>query len=177
MPYKDPIKEKEQVAYKKWGYYNISDIGILAGRDRGENRYSISVLVTNGYKFKNGIALGVVTGVEAMEIALAPILAELRMDISDNKTTPFIAVRAGYCFPLENDLNELGEPVYQGGYSVGSVVGVRNYFANKTALVFSIGFRRTQFKSEQIFWWWEESPREQIDILNRVEVRLGFMFN
>ena len=49
----DAIKVKKQGIIKKTGYFNISEAGVLAGKNDLGNKYSLSVLVTNGYKFKN----------------------------------------------------------------------------------------------------------------------------
>ena len=175
----EAINLKKQGIIKETGYFNVSEAGVLGGKDDFGNKFSLSVLVTNGYKFKNKISAGVTTGLEVMEIASAPALADVRFDFSNKKFTPFIAAHAGYSFPLTNYYNATGNHVYQGGYSLGAAAGIKNYFTDNTALVFSIGFRQTQLISHESVWWWN-GERQNImteQIFNRVSVHLGFLFN
>jgi len=175
----DAVPLKNKIEFKEKGYFNVSDVGALAGSNSWGSTLSFSVLITNGYKFENRISVGLVTGLEVMRIVAIPALAEFRFDFTKGKTSPFVAVRGGYSFPLTNFESVANNPTYQGGYSAGAVFGVRNYLANNTALVFSLGFRQTELISHSSVWWWEGGRRDikTVDIFNRVEVRLGFLFN
>jgi len=172
---------KQKIAFPKKGFYNITDVGILVGS--GSNNLgralSFSALITNGYKFENRISLGAITGVEVMRIAMAPVLAEFRFDFTTGKTSPFVSLRGGYSLPLTNFENAANNPTYQGGYSAGAVIGIRNYLTHNTALLFSLGFRQTELISHSSVWWWEGGRRnvKTVELFNRVEIRLGLLFN
>ena len=96
----DRILKEKHLAPKKWGpnikekgYFNITDVGLLAGRDSYQNRYSFSSLIINGYQFKNRLSLGLGTGIEFMDIPLAPAFIDIRHTIFKGKLSPFVAVR------------------------------------------------------------------------------------
>ncbi len=182
----DRIVKEDHLPPKKWdlnikekGYFNITDVGLLAGRDSYQNRYSFSSLIINGYQFKNRLSLGLGTGIEFMDIPLAPAFLDVRHTILKGKLSPFIGVQGGYAFPLVNYYNNGYEPIYKGGYMVGSVVGIKNYMSDNTAIVFSVGFRHQKLLSTRTQWGWEgdEQITQVYNLYNRIAIRAGLHFN
>jgi len=182
----DRIVKEKHLPPKKWdlnikekGYFNISDVGLLAGRDSYQNRYSFSALIINGYQFKNRLSLGLGTGIEFMDIPLAPAFLDVRHTILKGKLSPFIGVQGGYAFPLVNYYDNLYGPKYKGGYMLGSVIGIKNYITDNTALVLSVGFRHQQLLSTRTVWGWEgdEQITQVYNLYNRIAIRAGLHFN
>ncbi|MBN4051266.1 hypothetical protein JYU16_00470 [bacterium AH-315-M05] len=173
------ILVKRDLNFKEKGYYNITDIGMLAGRDVYQNKYSFSFLILNGYQFKNRLSLGLGIGLEILDIPLAPVLLDIRYSFLKGKFTPFLAIKGGYSIPLVNYYDNGNNPKYKGGYLIGSVIGIRNYFTDNSAIVFSVGFRHQQLKSTRTTWWWEEGEQitEVTQYFNRIAVRVGYLFN
>ncbi|MFH1321195.1 MAG: hypothetical protein ABII90_11160 [Bacteroidota bacterium] len=172
---KVPLITKEQ--NNKNGYYNITDNGILGGKDLYQNKYSFSFLTINGYKFNERLSLGLGVGIEYMDIVQAPVFLDVRFNFFKSKFTPFIAMQGGYSLPLENNYDDWG-PKYKGGYLLNPCIGVRNYFNNNSAIVFSVGFRHQQLKStRKDYSWGDDGIIERTNLYNRISVRVGFLFN
>jgi len=182
----DRIVKEDHIPPKKWdlnikekGYFNITDVGVLAGRDSYQNKYSFSFLLINGYQLKNRLSFGLGTGLEFMDIPLAPAFIDIRHTIFKGKLSPFVAVRGGYSFPLVNYYENGYEPRYQGGYMVGSVIGIKNYITDNAALVLSVGFRHQQLRSTRTDWFWAHGDQvvQVSNFYNRIAIRVGLHFN
>ena len=71
---KYPIKK----SLKTSGYYVRFSTGFLSGKNESGNQSSLSFHLSNGYQFKNGIAVGIGSGMEELGVVLVPLYADFR---------------------------------------------------------------------------------------------------
>jgi hypothetical protein len=85
--------------------------------------------ITTGF----GIGLDGYDGLKWM-----PIFAELKIDLGDGKSKPFLYGRCGYIAPTENykDYRE-----YTGGLLMGTGIGLKSIIGDHTSLIFKLGYR------------------------------------
>lgn len=182
----DSVKQEEiifpekEIHFKQSGFYNLTDCGILAGRNSYQNLYSPSVITINGYRFHSGISCGIGIGAEILQILSAPVFGELRYDIIKKKNfSPFVSIQSGYAFPLENNYTYYGNN-YKGGILINPEIGFRNYFSGGMAISLSIGYRYQELHSTRGMYWGGEEKigqTETITYFNRLAIRFGFLFN
>jgi hypothetical protein len=172
----EPIPVKERTDVKPYGYLALADIGFLGGEDN-----SISLLLTNCWKFKNRISIGAGFGIEKFEYQVMPLYADIRYNFLKGRITPLIFVQGGYSFPLGNnsDQNTYQETNYTGGAMFNPGIGLRLNFNNRNALVFSLGWRYQELctKWKYNYWYQDEQSYERTDFYRRIAIRAGFIFN
>ena len=166
---------------KEKGFYNVTSIGTLAGRNTWGRSYAFSLTTVNGWKINKNLGFGFGTGIEVInDEPYFPLYAEARYDFRQAGFTPFISAYSGYALPAKNnDQQWWGARVSKGGYIGGVEIGIRNQISDHSAIVFGVGYRYMHLKSTQSDpWGWPEGTViEQATDYNRFSVKFGFLFN
>lgn len=123
------------------GYFGMINFGYEIGVSGGTDRVKFDVI--NGYQiipeFSIGAGIGVKYFINAETVTI-PIYAHLRSDFLRNKTTPFIALNAGYNISTDEYL--------KGGALVEPSVGIGFRNNNNKQVNISLGYSLNYFKSE-----------------------------
>ena len=158
-------------AKKKKGYYNTTQASLLFGTIKGnsssssttELQISPSVTMTNGYMFNEHWAMGLGLGIEIFDSNLYPLFADIRYTFSDNKVSPFIALKTGYAFgnfrAKHHDEITLNFPPFNatdvdvrhyGGFLLNPEIGISISLNNDSDLMFTIAYRYQKTKTNVI---------------------------
>lgn len=159
------------------GFYNLTDIGVLSGRDANSSILTLSGQTVCGYRISQRFSAGIGTGFENYNTVLAPVFAEGRYYFLQRNFSPFVALQAGYGIPVNNYRDYSGAWTHKGGVMANATVGIRNYLSNNVALVLSAGYRHQQSVSSTYQWWFGEGDSAELKHLyNRFVLRIGVLF-
>ena len=165
---------------KSLSYFNVSDIGMLAGKRDGYEKYSFSFNMINGIQFGYRASAGLGFGIEFMDINLIPLFADLRWNINSGKTRLFVGMQGGFVFPLERNTNDMvwDDFNYKRGYFYNPMIGIKaNFNDSRNAFVITFGFRHMDIVGERWDDWWLETKYEREFIYDRLSFRVGYYFN
>lgn len=171
------------------GYYNITEMGFLAGPISNNHPAPFSIMNINGVQFTPYLAAGVGVGIEFIQETYMPVTLDLRYYFRDHKFSPFIFMQGGYNFSLTNTAQEYGYydimplwssyypyPAYEtnpkGGILINPGFGIKNMFNENLGFLFTVGYRyqRLQYKTEEI--------HNNLDVdYNRLVIKFAFIFN
>jgi hypothetical protein len=160
-------------------FFNISDIGMLAGKREGNEKYSFSFNMVNGAEYKEKLSIGLGFGIEFMDINIIPVFTDVRYTINEGYLQCFAGLQAGFAFPLEESYNTMGwdDYVYQKGLFYNPMLGVKANFNNsKNAFIMTLGFRHMNIIGERWDDWWVETKYEREFIYDRFSFRVGYVF-
>lgn len=158
------------------GYINYTTLGLLIGNGDNDKESPFSVMMTNGYLFKNRISVGGGFGLEFYEETMLPVYIDLKYHFNQRKISPFASIQGGYAFPIENDDNDDDAWNYDqkhlGGYLFNAGIGMLINLQSYNALMFSLGYRH------QLLSYKQEKPYEVTTdhYYNRLSIRFGFIF-
>ncbi len=185
---KDHVSFLEPVTYpvkanqKTNGYFIHLSAGILTGKSELGNRTGKSLHLSSGYQFKNGLAIGIGSGLEEMEITIIPLYADIRFYPLKTRISPYALLKTGYGFAgSDKDLEHefyYNTPVdSRGGLLFNAVAGIALYTWQRAAVTIGVGYRyqKITFSQDQ-YWWGGLSTKEIITHFNRLELQLGFTF-
>ncbi len=165
----------------KHGYYLRLSASYLAGHASSGKEGNMSVQLLNGYQFRNGLSVGIGTGIEKLDVPLVPVYADLRYHPFKTRVSPFAWLSSGYGFPCSSRQDENYYPYNsygdtKGGIMFGAGSGIAIYSWDRCAATMGIGYRYQRIKSEINNIWNNESSRELITDFNRIELQFGIMF-
>ena len=175
-----PIKKN----LKTDGYFIRFSTGILSGKNENGNQGSLSFHLSNGYQFKNGIAVGIGSGMEELGVVLVPLYADLRFTPLNSGLSPYIWLKAGHGFAITDqavsyvdDAASTGKK-HDGGFLFSTGAGISIFSWNRTAVNIGIGYRyqKVTISRDQYWWGGGTSVRETVTYFNRLELHLGFIF-
>ncbi|MGD1848981.1 MAG: hypothetical protein ACFB10_26615 [Salibacteraceae bacterium] len=153
------------------GFYMGTALGMNLGDANDGVSYTSEVLgflhVSMGYKLKNGLSFGGVTGLEGWGTSAIPLFADVRYQIFKGPVSPFVYGQGGVIMPLDNFNSNGPSP------GTGFGLGVRRMVGNRTAIDFNIGYRFQRLDVTYQDWW---ATRETRYDFNRVTVGLGVIF-
>ncbi len=169
---------------KTSGYYVRLSTGLLSGRNESGSQKSLSFNLSNGWQFKNGLAVGAGSGMEELGVALVPLYADLRYTPFNSGISPYAWIKSGYGFAITD------EPVYylddastdrkrEGGFLFNAGAGISLFTWNRTAVNVGLGYRyqKVTLKEDQyIYWRGTNSVTETVTRYYRLEFHLGFVF-
>lgn len=161
-------------------YFNISDIGLLAGKREEKEKYSLSFNLVNGIQIDNRISLGLGMGIEFMDINLIPLFGDLRWYANKGNTQFFIGFQGGYVFPLEPSYYELqwDDYNYKKGTFYSPLIGLKTQFKeSRNGFIISAGFKHMKISGERSDNWQQDSTYEREFIYDRFSFRIGYYFN
>lgn len=175
---KYPVKK----SLKTSGYYVRFSSGFLYGKNESGNQSSLSFHLSNGYQFKNGIAIGIGSGMEELGVVIVPLYGDLRYTPLNSALSPYAWLKTGYGFATSDQSTtyvdySLQDSEYEGGFLFSTGAGISMFTWKRTAINLGIGYRyqRVSF-SQDIYWWGGNSVRETVTHYNRLEFHLGFVF-
>jgi hypothetical protein len=178
-PLKFPVKRSLQTS----GYYARFSIGFLSGKNENGNQSSLSFHLSNGYQFKNGIALGIGSGMEELGVVLVPLYADFRYTPFNTGFSPYIWLKAGHGFAITDQAvyyvdDSSADKTHDGGFLFNSGVGISMFTWRRTAVNVGIGYRYQKVKLyEDLYWWYGAgSVRQTVTQYYRLEFHLGFVF-
>ncbi|MFZ2287314.1 MAG: hypothetical protein WAV93_10045 [Bacteroidales bacterium] len=164
------------------GYYVRFSTGFLSGKNESGNQSSLSFHLSNGYQFKNGIAVGIGSGMEEMGVVLVPLYADLRFTPLNSGLSPYIWLKAGHAFAITDQADPYLDDAspdnyYDGGFLFNSGVGISMFTWRRTAINVGMGYRYQKVTlNENLRWWGGSSVRQTVTQYYRLEVHLGFVF-
>jgi hypothetical protein len=176
-PAKDPVKEYHKTA----GYFIQLSASILKGKNDLGNTTSHSFHLSNGFQFKNGLGVGIGSGLEEMEITIIPLYADVRYYPVKTRISPYAVLKTGYGFAasdkdLERDF--FYTPVdSRGGFLFSAVAGISLYTWQRLGVNIGVGYRYQKITiSQEQYWWGGPTTKETVTHFNRFELQLGFTF-
>lgn len=173
-----PVKKSRQTD----GYYIRFSTSILAGNNESNNIRNLSFHISNGYQFKNGLGIGIGSGMEELGVVIVPLYADLRYTPLSSGISPFVWLKPGNGFVSfkENETYESyssSGSKYKGGFFFSTGAGISLFTRQRTAVTIGIGYRYQKITlSEDLYWWRNGSVRETVTRFNRLELQLGFIF-
>lgn len=142
-----------------------------------------------GYQINNHFSAGLGIGIEAFHISMMPLFADARYYFLNDRFTPFINLKAGYAFPLENqkDYNRNVDLKSKGGLMGGIELGYIKSLSNSTKFTFSLGYRYQRIvqtgQMDQYNYFpmpvgtiTYKADRKIVSDFNRIIITLGFRF-
>jgi hypothetical protein len=190
FPVKEPI-EPDKISK----FVNHTQIGVLAGNNENRKPAPFVMHTSLNYKLNDKIIAGLGTGVEFLNETHMPVFANREYRFNSSKFSPYLFMKAGYTFPLENTRMNYYDviPYYysysssyiwqgswytgdeklknQGGILLNPGFGVSTMFSQNLGMTFSVGYRysRLHYKGEQNY---------AIDVdFNRLSLSVGIFFN
>lgn len=160
--------------------YNLTEIGLLFGKNTETNVNSFSISNVTGYYVTEKIGIGVGLGAEFFEYSYCPITSDFRYTVFKEKFTPVLFLQGGYQLPIENYYFE-GEKTLKGGYFFNPGIALRNVISQNTALQFSVSYRfQKLFTKENYYPYYYEyynySFVKRTYTHSRINLRLGLFF-
>jgi hypothetical protein len=176
-PAKDPVKEYHKTA----GYFIQLSASILKGKNDLGNITSHSFHLSNGFQFKNGLGVGIGSGLEEMEITIIPLYADVRYYPVKTRISPYAVLKTGYGFAASD--KDLERDFYytpvdsKGGFLFNAVAGISLYTWQRLGVNIGVGYRYQKITiSQEQYWWGGPSTKETVTHFNRFELQLGFTF-
>jgi hypothetical protein len=181
-----PVKAKTPL---KTGYFNLSELGILAGNTSNAKRAPLTLMNVNMWRFENGISAGLGVGVHFFNETYLPVVADFRYHLRRSGPVPFASVQAGYSIPLGGTYNQQYYYAYdsrssiypgptpgnqnvsaRGGLLVNPAIGIQTQINENFALTFSAGYSYLRHRYGK-----EEAYALDVDY-NRLSLKIGLLF-
>jgi hypothetical protein len=174
---------------------NHTQIGVLAGNNDNTKAAPFMLHSMLNFKVDKKIQAGFGTGVEFLNETHLPVFANIEYRFREAGISPYLFVKAGYCFPLEDTRMTYYQvvPYYystvssyiwpgpwyygneelkaKGGLLLNPGFGMSVLFSNNFGMSFSVGYRysRLHYKGENNYG---------LDVdYNRLSISLGIIFN
>ena len=164
------------------GYFIHFSASTLAGKSDQDNANLLSLHLTNGFQFSNGIRAGIGVGMEQMESPLLPLYADLNYHPFNSRVSPYLYLKAGYGFPLQEKKEDNHYWYYsmvnsKGGLLFNAGAGIALYTWQRAGVNLGIGYRY-QRVSMVYRNMWDSRPNtlEKVTRYNRLQLQLGFIF-
>jgi hypothetical protein len=172
---------KQERLSQSSGYYLHFGASMLAGKSDEGRTNMLSISLSNGYKFNNGLMIGIGTGIEEIDMPLLPLYAELNYHPFNSHVSPFIFLKSGYAFSLmgdEEDSNWYGyTKEAAGGVLLNAGAGILLHTWEKVGINIALGYRFQQVSvTENSNWSRSSYATEYVTRFNRLELQLGFVF-
>ena len=163
------------------GYYIHFGASMLLGKSVESETNMLSISLSNGYKFRSGLMLGIGTGIEEMTMPLLPVYAELKYHPFPSHVSPFIFLRSGYAFSLMGDDEAANMYGYtresKGGFLINTGAGILLQTWEKVGINIALGYRFQQVSvTENNNWTRYSYATESVTRFNRLELQLGLVF-
>jgi len=185
-----PVKVPTTADYSfKKGVFTQLQVELMPSKKESSQGTIPSMLGVAGYQVDKHFSVGLGTGVEAFHISMLPLFGDVRYYFLNDRFTPFINLKAGYAFPLENskDVNRNGYLKSQGGMMGGVEFGYIKSLSNKTKFTFSLGYRYQHMEQTGTMTQYNYNSVNQINntyivdrkILSdfhRIVISIGFRF-
>ncbi len=177
----------------KNGYFNLTELGFLAGNFSNATRAPFSMININSWKFSNGMTTGIGVGVEFSNETYLPVVADIRYYLREKRPLPFVSFQAGYSFPLGGSyaqtmyaINDLrvspmiypgpipttaNDPLSaKGGFLLNPGIGIQAPLNENLSMTFSMGYRWMRYRYSR-----PDDYKLDIDF-NRLSLKIGLLF-
>ena len=162
--------------YESRGYVNITDFGLLVATGDNAQNAIFSVSSVNGYSFASRYIAGAGIGIELYETLMLPLYADMRVILLKNRVTPFVGLKAGYSFSLEDPEPNWNESYdSHGGFTWGMGAGIFVWTNERSSLEINVSYRYQAIRTETTYEWPEKTSLFTTKY-NRLELRFGFSF-
>jgi len=174
----------------KTGYYNLTEMGVLAGNTNNVKSAPFTLMNVNNWQFDNGFAAGIGVGVHFFNETYLPVVADFRYFIRKHGPLPFVNLQTGYSIPVGGDYSQTyyaydimvrpgiwpnPNPTEQdvsarGGFLVNPSIGFQSQISESLALTFSAGYSylRHRYGKDELY---------KLDVdYNRLSLKIGLQF-
>jgi hypothetical protein len=169
------------------GFYNNTDVGLLAGSSKNNLKAPFSFMSVTGYHITEQFAVGLGIGADFLEETYIPIVMDVRYYFRKSSFSPFAFIQGGYSIATGGVIDAPNYPVLwdffpnwiwgypptaksTGGFLINPGVGIRKMFSNNFGLTFSVSYRYQRFNYNV-----EDDGRLELDY-NRMNFRIGIIF-
>ncbi|HSH53197.1 MAG TPA: hypothetical protein VK982_15840 [Bacteroidales bacterium] len=170
------------INYKTEGFYSELNVGFLFSGNIDTPFPPLSLILLGGYEFKNKISVGGGLGLDLLNEAYMPVVADLKYNFTSGKVNHYIYFQGGYTIPLETpDAYDYDYYSYYhsdisstGGYLINPGLGLKLFINEKNAFSFGIGYKYIHINHS-----YKEQNGQTIDRLikyNRVVLSFGYYF-
>ncbi|MBN1821664.1 MAG: hypothetical protein JXR31_00425 [Prolixibacteraceae bacterium] len=174
-------------------FSNHTQIGVMIGNSENSQNAPFLLHSTLNYKVDNKTTVGIGTGVEFLKETHLPLYTNIEYRFRDTWFSPYVFLKAGYCFPMEDSRTVYYDVIPDYYYSMSSIwpgywytnnelkakggvllnpgFGIVNMFSYNFGMSFSLGYRftRLHYKGENDY---------QLDVdFNRLSLTIGILFN
>ena len=173
---------KKQHRYSQGsGYYLRFGLSMLLGKSEESESNMLSISLSNGFKFRNGLMIGIGSGIEEMTMPLLPVYSEVHYHPFNSHVSPFIYLKSGYAFSLQGDDENNYWYGYsresKGGFLLNTGAGILLQTWEKVGINIALGYRFQQVSvNEDSNWSSSSYVTEYVTRFNRIELQLGFVF-
>ncbi len=178
---------------QKSGYFNLTEMGVLAGNSANYKKNPFTLININSWKFENGFSTGIGVGVEFFNETYLPVLADFRYFIRKSGPIPFVSLQGGYSIPLGGTYSQqvyYDSPVTwnsliyrpptpipttqdisaRGGWLLNPAIGIQAPINENLALTFSAGYRIMRHR-------YGKNDTYKLDVdYNRLSLKVGLLF-
>ena len=177
----------------KEGYYNLTEIGLLAGNYSNATRAPFSLINISSWYFPCGFSAGVGVGVEFSHESYMPVVGDIRYIFTNKRTMPFVSVQSGFSIPMGGSYSQTiyaindrrvspliwsgpipapaNNPISaRGGFLINPAIGIQTPLNENLAFTFSLGYRYMRYSYHD-----KENYRLDIDF-NRLSIKAGIIF-
>ena len=178
---------------QKNGYFNLTEMGVLAGNSANYKKNPFTLLNINGWRFENGFSTGLGVGVEFFNETYLPVVADFRYFIRKSGAMPFVSLQGGYSIPLGGTYSQqvyYSSPVIwdltiyrpptpippttdvsaRGGWLLNPAIGIQSAINENLALTFSAGYRIMRHR-------YGKNDTYKLDVdYNRLSLKVGLLF-
>jgi len=159
------------------GFFNITEPGLLFGSGNNEKNTIFSILMTNGYGFRNNVTAGLGLGLEFFEQAQLPVFIDLRWALTDRSIAPVLMLKGGYSFMLEDPQdNDWYDFTGIGGFlwSTGLGVQIRLNLHNMLSISMLYRYQNSTISHTDV---WYQDEIKVTKVYNRLAFRIGITFD
>lgn len=165
--------QEENTEKKQSGYFNYTSIGSLIGSKNDDKTYITSLLMEHNYQFNKNWAVGLVTGVEWLDVTVMPLGPNIKGFLPGTNGSSFFAgLSSGYAFALEGmEFYEYEIKETKGGYFLNTELGYILPSKKDYSVFIAMGYRYHEFEFVRADWALEEVERKTT--YNRFSIRIG----
>ena len=195
----DSIKHQENLDRPKKakillknGYFNLTEMGVLAGNSANYKKNPFTLMNISSWKFPGNFSTGIGVGVEFFNETYLPVVADFRYFIREHGPLPFVSMQAGYSIPMGGSYTQQNyyygydiavmPGIYptpaptvvdmsaRGGFLVNPSIGIQTQLNENLALVFSAGYRYMRYNYGK-----HNNYKLEVDY-NRLSLKVGLLF-
>jgi hypothetical protein len=170
------------IEYKTEGFYSKLNVGFLFSGNIDTPFPPLSLILLGGYDFKNKFSVGGGVGLDLLNEAYMPVVADLKYNFTSGKINHYIYFQGGYIVPLETpdpydydySSDYLSDISSDGGYLINPGLGLKLFINEKNAFSFGIGYKYIHINHS-----YKEQNGQTIDRVikyNRVVLSFGYHF-
>lgn len=156
---------------------------LLGGNSENGRVNSLIFHTAAGYQFRNGLSVGLGTGLEDVDATIIPLYADLRYHPLKTRMSPFAWLKLGYAFPV-SDYRPYQGYYYQsfegktyGGLLFSTGIGFARWSWRGNAVTLGAGYRTQRIRViQKTPYIYDTRVREIITDFRRFEIQIGFIF-